>query len=62
MDLEYVNLLLSIIALVSSFVSHLRHSRCCYGLIDIDMKTSRQNSVSDEITVNATNEIKNFSG
>jgi len=38
MDLEYINLIIGLIALVSSFISHLRHSRCCYGLVEIDMK------------------------
>lgn len=38
MDIEYVNLMIGITALISSFFAHLRHSRCCYGLIDIDMK------------------------
>jgi hypothetical protein len=45
MDIEYVNLMIGLIALVSSFISHLRHSRCCYGLVDIDMK--RQNTPPD---------------
>lgn len=40
MDLEYINLILASIALLSSFIGHLRHSRCCYGLIDVDMRTS----------------------
>lgn len=47
MDIEYINLMIGITALISSFISHLRHSRCCYGLIDIDMKTSRQNTPPD---------------
>ena len=38
MDLEYINLMIGLIALVSSFISHMRHSRCCYGLVEIDMK------------------------
>lgn len=38
MDIEYINLMIGLTALVSSFFAHLRHSRCCYGLIDIDMK------------------------
>lgn len=38
MDIEYINLMIGITALISSFFAHLRHSRCCYGLIDIDMK------------------------
>jgi len=41
MDLDYINLMIGITALISSFFAHLRHSRCCYGLIDIDMKTSK---------------------
>ena len=44
MDIEYVNLMIGITALISSFFAHLRHSRCCYGLVDIDMKTSRNNT------------------
>ena len=47
MDLEYINLMIGISALISSFFAHLRHSRCCYGLVDIDMKTSRQNTPPD---------------
>jgi hypothetical protein len=38
MDIEYVNFGLALVALISSFFAHLRHSQCCYGLIDIDMK------------------------
>ena len=38
MDIEYVNFGLALVALISSFFAHLRHSRCCYGLVDIDMK------------------------
>jgi len=38
MDLEYINLLIGLIALISSFVSHLRHSKCCFGLVELDMK------------------------
>lgn len=40
MDLEYINLIIASIALLSSFIGHLRHSRCCYGLIDVDMRKS----------------------
>ena len=47
MDIEYINLMIGITALISSFFAHLRHSRCCYGLIDIDMKTSRNNTPPD---------------
>ena len=50
MDLEYVNLILASIALLSSFIGHLRHSRCCYGLIDIDMKTSKPSTPIDSKT------------
>ena len=38
MDLEYINLLIGLIALLSSFASHLRHSKCCFGLVELDMK------------------------
>jgi hypothetical protein len=48
MDLEYINLIISLIALLSSFIGHLRHSRCCYGLIDIDMKTSKPSTPTEE--------------
>jgi len=48
MDLEYINLMISLIALLSSFIGHLRHSRCCYGLIDIDMKTSKPTTPTEE--------------
>ena len=48
MDLEYINLIISLIALLSSFIGHLRHSRCCYGLIDIDMKTSKPSTPIEE--------------
>jgi hypothetical protein len=48
MDLEYINLMISLIALLSSFIGHLRHSRCCYGLIDIDMKTSKPSTPIEE--------------
>lgn len=47
MDLEYINLLIALIALISSFASHLRHSKCCFGLVEIDMK--------DEIISNDNN-------
>ena len=47
MDIEYINLMIGITALISSFFAHLRHSRCCYGLVDIDMKTSRNNTPPD---------------
>jgi hypothetical protein len=40
MDLEYINLIIASVALLSSFIGHLRHSRCCYGLIDVDMRRS----------------------
>jgi len=48
MDLEYINLMIGLIALLSSFIGHLRHSRCCYGLIDIDMKTSKPSTPIEE--------------
>jgi hypothetical protein len=48
MDLEYINLMISLIALLSSFIGHLRHSRCCYGFIDIDMKTSKPSTPIEE--------------
>jgi hypothetical protein len=51
MDLEYVNLMIGLIALFSSFISHLRHSRCCYGLIDIDMK-SKNNTPPETPVIN----------
>jgi hypothetical protein len=41
MDLEYINLMIGLVALLSSFVGHVRHSKCCYGLIDIDMKNTK---------------------
>ena len=44
MDLEYVNLLIGLIALLSSFASHLRHSKCCFGLVELDMKEDIINS------------------
>lgn len=55
MDIEYINLMIGITALISSFFAHLRHSRCCYGLIDVDMKTSRQNTPPDT-PINNNNE------
>lgn len=52
MDLEYINLMIGLIALMSSFISHLRHSRCCYGLIDIDMKNSKNNTPPETPIIN----------
>lgn len=54
MDIEYINLMIGITALISSFFAHLRHSRCCYGLIDVDMK--RSNNTPPETPIKNNNE------
>jgi hypothetical protein len=48
MDLEYINLIISLFALLSSFILHLKHSKCCYGLVDINMKTSKPSTPIEE--------------
>jgi hypothetical protein len=39
-DINTINLILISINLISSFILHLKHSKCCFGMIDIDMKSN----------------------
>jgi len=58
MDLEYINLLIGLIALISSFASHLRHSKCCFGLVELDMK---EDIISNDNSPNTIHKIINES-
>jgi hypothetical protein len=58
MDLEYINLLIGLIALISSFASHLRHSKCCFGLVELDMK---EDIISNNNSPNTIHKIINES-
>jgi len=55
MNLDYINLGIALTALFSSFVLHLRRSRCCHDFIDIQMK-DRKNSSSAETPNETPNE------
>jgi hypothetical protein len=58
MDLEYINLLIALLALISSFASHLRHSKCCFGLVELDMK---EDIISNDNSPNTIHKIINES-
>jgi len=49
MDIEYINLIIGITALMTSFFSYLRHSSCCYGMLDIDMKKTPPVTPSESV-------------
>lgn len=62
-NFDYINLGIATIALLSSIFSHMKSSKCCHGMIDIQMKskTPSLSQLEKQETINEKSLLINHS-